>query len=54
MFAGLNLEGFLFIQIAKFLDLRMAEQRVIVEVQLCIQRVELAVLGEQEGVDLCQ
>jgi hypothetical protein len=35
-----NFEGFLFIQIAELLDLGMAEQRVIVEVQLRIQRIK--------------
>ena len=54
MLAGFNLQRLFFIQIAKFLDLRMAEQRVVVEVQLGVERVELAILCQQERIDFCQ
>jgi len=54
VFAGFHLKRILFGSVAQRLDLRMAEERVVVEGDLGVQREELVVLGGDERIDLHQ
>ena len=49
---GLDLGGILLVEIAHGDDLGMAEQRVVVEIQLGVERQHLAVAGEDQRIDL--
>ena len=51
-FAGFDLQRLFFVQIAQFLDVLVAVQRVVVEVHLRIERVDLVVAGNEERIDL--
>ena len=51
---GLDLERLLLVEVAQLDQLRVAEQRVVVEVDLGVERDQLAGLRDQERVDLDQ
>src|SRR5690606_27807186 len=50
--AGFDLCGVFLVQIAVGYDFRMTEQGVRVEVELCIERNDVAAAGQDERVDL--
>ena len=52
--AGFHFERIFFGRIAQRLDVRMAEERVVVEGDLGVEREKLVVLGRDEGIDLDQ
>ena len=52
--AGLDFERIFFGSVAQGLDVGMAKERVVVEVDLGVEREELVVLGRDEGIDLEQ
>ena len=52
--AGFHFKRIFFGNVAQRLDLRMAEERVVVKGHLGIERKELVVLGGDEGIDLDQ
>ena len=49
---GLDLRGILLVEVAQRDDLGMAEERVVVEVELRVERHDAAVAGDDERVDL--
>jgi len=51
-FAGFDFSGVFFVEVAVGDDLGVAEQRVAVEVELCVQRLDVAVAFEDQRVDL--
>ena len=51
---GLDFERIFFGDVAQLLDVLVAEERVVVEVDLAVEREELVVLGGDEGIDLEQ
>ena len=51
---GFHFERILFVQIAQLDQILVAEQRVVVEVDLGVERVDLAVLRQDERIDLGQ
>ena len=54
MAAGLDLERVLLVEVAQLDQLRVAEERVVVEVHLGVEREQLARLGDDQRVDLEQ
>ncbi len=48
----LDLERILFGQVAQLLDVRVAEERVVVDVHLGVERQQVAALGHDERIDL--
>src|SRR5262245_38343959 len=52
VFGGFDLERRFFVEVAQLSVFFVAVERVVVEIDLRVQRVKLAVFGQQEGVDL--
>ena len=48
---GLDLRGILFVEVAQRHDVRMAEERVVVEVELRVERHDAPVAGDDERID---
>ena len=48
---GFHFQRVFFVQVAQFEQILVAEQRVVVEIDLGVERVNLAVLGEDERID---
>src|SRR5215475_4562742 len=51
VFGGFDLERRFFVEVAQFGVFFVAVERVVVEIDLRVQRVKLAVFGQKEGVD---
>src|SRR5262245_78613 len=51
VFRGFDLERGFFVEVAQFGVFLVTIERVVVEIDLRVQRVKLAVLGQKEGVD---
>ena len=51
---GFDFERIFFVEIAQFAKILVAEERVVVEGHLGVERDELAVAGEDEGIDFEQ
>ena len=54
MLGGLDLGGILLVDVAQRLDVLVAEQRVVVEVHLGVERDHVARAGDDQRVDLDQ
>src|SRR5262245_44750658 len=54
MLGGLDFEGLFLIQVSEVGIWLMPEESIVVEVDLSIQSVELAVLGQEKGIDFEQ
>src|SRR5262245_14537311 len=52
VFGGFDLERRFFVEVAQLGVFFVAVERVVVKIDLCVQRVKLAVFGQQEGVNL--
>ena len=50
----LDLERIFFVEIAQLLDVGVAEERVVVEVHLRVEREQVAVFGDDQRIDLEQ